>query len=73
MGDFNRDGKTDIVSGSVNRVAILLGNGDGTFKPAVNIGTYPWFLAVADLDRDAVISTATNYGDNTYFKHFAST
>ena len=36
VGDFNRDGKRDIavVTSFNGGLAILLGNGDGTFKPA---------------------------------------
>ena len=40
VGDFNGDGKLDLAVanyGSSN-VSILLGNGDGTFKAAVNYG-----------------------------------
>ena len=33
-GDFNGDGKLDVVAGSGNGATILLGNGDGTFSPA---------------------------------------
>src|SRR5579864_797798 len=60
-GDFNADGKLDLAaavfSGSGptgNVVAILTGNGDGTFKPAVNFTTEtnPVALATADFNSD---------------------
>lgn len=61
MGDFNRDGKTDIVSGSVNRVAILLGNGDETFKPAVHYaaGIQPYGVTIADFNGDGKLDIAS--------------
>lgn len=58
--DFNGDGKLDLAVGnffggslSTGNVSILLGNGDGTFQPAVNfnVGT-PADLAVADVNGD---------------------
>jgi hypothetical protein len=56
VGDFNGDGKLDLAvanSGSTN-VSVLLGNGDGTFKTAVNYGagTLPWSVAVGDFNGD---------------------
>jgi serine/threonine protein kinase len=56
VGDFNEDGELDLVvtnSGS-NNVSVLLGNGDGTFRPAVNypVGTGPSSVAAADLNGD---------------------
>ena len=59
VGDFNGDGRLDMaVAADVagyNSVGILLGNGDGTFQPAVSYGsggTNPNFVAVADLNGD---------------------
>ena len=58
LGDFNRDGKLDVVSthpspGNGN-VSVRLGNGDGTFQAEVlyNAGTTPDTVAVADLNGD---------------------
>src|SRR5205807_232848 len=55
-GDFNGDGKLDLVVANqhANSVSILLGNGDGTFKSAVNYGagTIPVDVAVGDFNAD---------------------
>lgn len=55
-GDFNGDGKPDLAvanAGSTN-VSVLLGNGDGTFKDAVNssAGPSPSALAIGDFNGD---------------------
>src|SRR4029077_4136785 len=56
-GDFNGDGKPDLVvaNSSSSNVSILLGNGDGTFQAAKSVdvgGADPTSIAVADLNRD---------------------
>ena len=61
VGDFNGDGKLDLavanyVIGGVGTVSVLLGNGDGTFKAAVNYatgsGTGPYWVGVGDFNGD---------------------
>jgi hypothetical protein len=37
IGDFNGDGIPDLVVGTSSDVSILIGNGDGTFQPSINI------------------------------------
>lgn len=57
--DFNHDRKLDLLVTSadpneLHSLAMLFGNGDGTFKPAVfqNVGTKPTTIAAADFNRD---------------------
>ena len=65
MADLNGDGKLDIVVGNWcanntvpcpgSSVGVLLGNGDGTFKPGVAYasgGVYLPFVAIGDLNGD---------------------
>ena len=55
-GDFNGDGKLDLAVANLsdNTVSILLGKGDGTFKPQVAYpaGLYPVWIAVGDFNGD---------------------
>ena len=63
VGDFNGDGKPDLVvtnytsSTSDNSVSVLLGNGDGTFQPALNsaAGTDLISVAVGDFSGDGIL------------------
>jgi hypothetical protein len=69
-GDFDRDGKLDLVvvnSGS-NTVSILRGQGDGTFRrrSPIATGASPYAVAVADFNRDGKLDLAvTNACGNT--------
>lgn len=69
VADLNADGKPDLVVANqgTNTVAVLLGNGDGTFQPPLTYdpgGVHPSSVAVADLDGDGrpdlVVATAGN-------------
>jgi hypothetical protein len=62
VGDFNADGKPDLAVassgdpqvGDDGDVSILLGNGDGTFQPALSVaaGKNPFSIAVGDFNAD---------------------
>jgi hypothetical protein len=71
--DFNGDSKLDLAaavetSSGKNYVAVMLGNGDGTFqKPRkFGVGGGPWQLVVADFNHDGRPDIATvNSGDDS--------
>lgn len=70
VGDFNLDGKLDLVVANpgAGTVCILLGNGDGTFQEPVHyaIETGPFAqLVVGDFNGDGALDLAvTNYATN---------
>lgn len=55
-GDFNADGKVDLVAGDLmnSDLVILLGNGDGTLKAPItyDVSPAPAYLLVNDFNRD---------------------
>jgi len=62
-GDFNNDGKVDLVAGDVthNDLVMLVGNGDGSLKPPVtyHMAAAPYYLTANDFNRDGKLDLAT--------------
>ncbi|MFZ0685028.1 MAG: FG-GAP-like repeat-containing protein [Terriglobales bacterium] len=67
--DFNGDGKLDLLfSSAENTFSIYLGNGDGTFQPALvqSMPYAPYGVAVGDFNGDGRLDLAlTNSANNT--------
>jgi hypothetical protein len=80
-GDFNSDGIPDLVVQDGANVDVMLGNGDGTFKPEVVYGTANGNtnIVVADLNLDGTpdlavtveggVSILLGNGDGTFQPH----
>ena len=62
VGDFNNDGKLDVVMTGENIVRVFLGNGDGTVQPEVDyaVPSAHMVSAIADLNGDGNLDIVTN-------------
>jgi hypothetical protein len=70
VGDFNGDGHADLVvaNQNANTVSVLLGNGDGTFRPKTDYatGSTPIGVAAGDFNGDGKLDVAVaNFGANS--------
>jgi len=71
VGDFNNDGNLDLATigdHTIVALGVLLGNGDGTFQPPVNIGIgllsgSPLSVAAADFNTDGKMDLAVTVGN----------
>src|SRR5258707_373225 len=70
VGDFNGDGKIDIVTANEDdhSISVLRSNGDGTFQApqTFSVGANPVGIAMGDLTGSGNLDIVTaNYNDNT--------
>ncbi len=70
-GDFNRDGKPDLVAANTNgrTLSVLIGNGAGSFATLVDypLGNgNPYSLAVSDLNRDGKEDLVAGNNNGTF-------
>jgi FG-GAP-like repeat/Abnormal spindle-like microcephaly-assoc'd, ASPM-SPD-2-Hydin/FG-GAP repeat len=71
IGDFNNDGKLDVVWGAGSTLNVSLGKGDGTFQsPIASSGLYRYQeIITGDFNGDGNLDVATTdgYGDLTVY------
>jgi hypothetical protein len=67
VGDFNGDGKPDIVVAGGSSVSVLLNNGNGTFGTAQTYaaGGSPTSVALGDFNRDGKLDLVTGNSNST--------
>jgi hypothetical protein len=55
--DFNGDSKPDLAGAGANTVSVMLGNGDGTFRPKTDfpIGIQTQAVAAGDFNSDGIV------------------
>ena len=65
VADFNGDGRLDLAGSTASGVAIMLGNGDGTFQPKVEypVAGQAQDLAAADFNSDGRVDLAVTIDD----------
>jgi hypothetical protein len=78
VGDFNEDGKLDLATGTMGdytsigpSVAVLMGNGDGTFETVKSIptGWAPKSVAVGDFNADGHLDLGVGSSDFSYYSY----
>jgi hypothetical protein len=71
-GDFNEDGKSDVIVSNAgsSTVSLFLGNGDGTFGNAISIavGSNPISVVSADFNGDGHQDLAVSLGNSQAFQ-----
>lgn len=58
IGDFNSDGRLDVVAASKTRYAVLLGRGDGTFQAQAPVSEQVENVVSGDFNGDGILDIA---------------